>query len=597
MNAETLKTQYRKCRRSAWGFMIFAVVAVVFLINLPIYREPLYLLCAGVCIVLAVRFRRGRPPLPDAPTAEALDASRELYDRVHKAALGWMFAGFFIAAALVFSALAVSVYNSKPQELVEFFQSNLTIFEILIVLIGKNILLSRWTTPFADADMHRRYRRYMIVCALLSAVWWALVLIALGIFNTASYFTFYVAAALYGGMALLFNMRWRGKCVYRNFTFSKVRLGIALAVVAVLAFYVFIQRDVWLTQPYINRVPNVSVEGDAIRYDDDTGIYTITNEHGGDFKVLQLTDIHLGGSYSSYINDLKALKACFALIDYARPDLVVVTGDLCFPMGISSFSLNNTAPVMQFAAFMRNTGIPWAFTYGNHDTEAVAATDQDSLDALYRSLSYKTSKNLLYPYIQPDIMGRNNQLIEVRNADGTLNTALFLIDSNAYTGTKLNEYDYIHDDQVDWYAAHVERLSAEAGHTVSSMAFFHIPLQQYRTAYELYEAGSDEVKWFFGSNDEKLINKVCCSDYPSNLFVRMVELGSTKATFCGHDHYNYMSLQYRGIRLTYGMSIDYLVMPGIARDTKQRGGTLITLHPDSSFDITQIPLTGIAVEA
>ena len=39
--------------------------------------------------------------------------------------------------------------------------------------------------------------------------------------------------------------------------------------------------------------------------------------------------------------------------------------------------------------------------------------------------------------------------------------------------------------------------------------------------------------------------------------------------------------------------IDYLVMPGIARDTKQRGETLITSHKDSSVDIKQIPLTSI----
>ena len=38
------------------------------------------------------------------------------------------------------------------------------------------------------------------------------------------------------------------------------------------------------------------------------------------------------------------------------------------------------------------------------------------------------------------------------------------------------------------------------------------------------------------------------------------------------------------------MSIDYLVMPGIARDIDQRGATLITSHKDSSIDIKQIPL-------
>lgn len=30
--------------------------------------------------------------------------------------------------------------------------------------------------------------------------------------------------------------------------------------------------------------------------------------------------------------------------------------------------------------------------------------------------------------------------------------ALFLMDSNDYIdGGKINEYDYIHDDQVEWY--------------------------------------------------------------------------------------------------------------------------------------------------
>jgi hypothetical protein len=262
-------------------------------------------------------------------------------------------------------------------------------------------------------------------------------------------------------------------------------------------------------------------------------------------------------------------------------------------VGYASFSFNNTAPVQQFAAFMRNTGIPWAFTYGNHDTESYAASSENSLNELYKSLSWKTSRTLMYPYVQPDIMGRNNQLIELRNADGSLNQGLFLIDSNAYTGEGLNKYDYIHDDQVDWYRDEVLRMSEEAGHTVPSMVFFHIPLQQYRTAYQLYEQGSDQVIWYFGENNEEMMDKVCCSDYPSSMFDVARELGSTTGFFCGHDHYNNMSLEYEGIRLTYGMSIDYLAMPGIARDTDQRGATLITIHDNGSTDIKQVPLSSV----
>jgi hypothetical protein len=91
-----------------------------------------------------------------------------------------------------------------------------------------------------------------------------------------------------------------------------------------------------------------------------------------------------------------------------------------------------------------------------------------------------------------------------------------------------------------------------------------------------------------------MIDKVCCSDYPSSLFDRMVELGSTSGTFCGHDHYNNMSLEYRGIRLTYGMSIDYLAMPGIEKDTAQRGAELITILRDGSWDVYQLPLTRLS---
>lgn len=263
-------------------------------------------------------------------------------------------------------------------------------------------------------------------------------------------------------------------------------------------------------------------------------------------------------------------------------------------MGIMSYSLNNRAPIVQFAAFMRNLGIPWAFTYGNHDTEAMSVITDEQFDELLKSLSYRTSKNLLYPYIQSDIYGRSNQLIEIRNNDGTLMQALFLLDSNDYIpGGSLNEYDYIHDDQVNWYQKQVERLSKQEGYTIPSMLFFHIPLQEYREAYELYEDNSDEVTYYYGEIGETMIDKICASKYPSKLFDTAVKLNSTKAMFCGHDHYNNLSVEYQGIRLTYGYSIDYLAMPGIEDDTKQRGATLITIAKDGTFTIDPYRLIDI----
>lgn len=178
-------------------------------------------------------------------------------------------------------------------------------------------------------------------------------------------------------------------------------------------------------------------------------------------------------------------------------------------------------------------------------------------------------------------------MIEVRSSDGSLMQALFLIDSNDYVESGgINEYDYIHDDQVEWYKRMVKRLSQQEGYTVPSMIFTHIPLREYKEANDLYESGSDEVTYYYGILGETMIDKICCSEYESRLFDTAVELGSTKAVFCGHDHYNNQSLEYKGIRLTYGYSIDYLAMPGIAQDTEQRGATLITVGKDGRFTIT-----------
>lgn len=384
----------------------------------------------------------------------------------------------------------------------------------------------------------------------------------------------------------------RRRLIFKKKIIFKSGIVTIIVVIFVFGGVAYLRRDTWYIQTYINSVPYVEHNVNGIEYDEATGIYTITKSKD-DFKILHLTDIHLGGSLYSYDKDICALEACYEEILYTHPDLVIVTGDICYPLGVISMSLNNSSPVYQFATFMRNIGIPWAFAYGNHDTEKIAAASKEEINEIYKSLSYKTSKNLLYPYIQPEITGRNNQIIVIRNSDGTFNNALFLLDSNAYTGEGINSYDYIHDDQVEWYANEVKRLSKEEGKMIKSLAFFHIPLQEYRTAYELYARGSSEVKYFCGENYKGIINTVNCSKYPSKLFSTMKKLGSTTGVFCGHDHYNNISLEYQGIRLTYGMSIDYLAMPGIARRNKQRGGELITLHRDGSWDLEQIPLMNI----
>lgn len=593
------KKAFGKARRRIYAASFFFMCVFSYVFSLVAWQNPFFLLLIAAAAAIGLLFVKKSDKIKkqfsianSSYLCDAYEFLRIRYDKYAKRLINSTVLLFCLGAYLIFIILNM---NMKFEEGMQNLFSYVYIFGAFVYVFCKNLLCKRFVDSVMSKEITEKYHSQVRKITLVSAVYWVIALTALIVLGRGSEMIlnwFLAVMSLYLIALLVYDLTVRKSLVFRNIVINKKRIAVFGVAAAVCFTYNFMQLDSYYIQPYISTVSPVSDNKNEISYNDDTGVYTITSD-GGDFKILQLTDIHLGGSAVSATKDLKALEACSKLIQYTKPDFVIITGDLTFPMGIMSFSVNNYTPVRQFCEFMRNIGVPWAFTYGNHDTESMATNSAEEIDELFKSLSYKTSGNLLYPYTQPGIYGRSNQMIEIRNSDGSLNQALFLIDSNSYTGSGVNDYDYIHDDQVDWYKRNVERLNEEEGKDVSSMLFFHIPLQEYRTAYELYEQGSGEVKYFFGENGEEMIDKVCCSDYPSKLFDTAEELGSTKAMFCGHDHYNNLSVEYRGIRLTYGMSIDYLAMPGINKDTEQRGATLITLRENSDFDIEQIKLTDI----
>ncbi|MBR2479946.1 MAG: hypothetical protein IKB56_01430, partial [Clostridia bacterium] len=91
---------------------------------------------------------------------------------------------------------------------------------------------------------------------------------------------------------------------------------------------------------------------------------------------------------------------------------------------------------------------------------------------------------------------------------------------------------------------------------------------------------------YYGKAKEK-DEKVCCSVPEDEFFETALELGSTQGIFCGHDHVNFWSMEYKGIRLTYGMSIDHLAYIGIENEHEQRGGTIITISTEGEMTIEQ----------
>ncbi len=333
------------------------------------------------------------------------------------------------------------------------------------------------------------------------------------------------------------------------------------------------------------------------------GHYSFTTDN--DFKVVQITDLHLGGGFLSVTEDKKALNAVAAMLSYEKPDLVVFSGDQAFAVPYIAATFNNKSAHKILATFMEQLGVYYTVVFGNHDTEAYDYYNRANIANFYadEALTY-----CLFEKGPSDIFGEGNQVIEVRNSDNLISQAIFFLDSNMYLdddplGIKWH-YDHVHQDQIDWYAAEVDKLSAHNQQifiehplyllkhnvlnytTVKSILFQHIPIMEYRTAWnELLAnnmANTANVHYNYGEAGETDLISYA-PEGEDEVFETILEKGSTKAMFVGHDHLNNFSINYKGIELNYGMSIDYLAYSNIDNYGSQRGCKVITLKPNTTY--------------
>ncbi len=342
----------------------------------------------------------------------------------------------------------------------------------------------------------------------------------------------------------------------------------------------------------IESFEQVEIENRLVPVEDENGYWTFTTDR--DFKVLQLTDIHIGAGWMCHGKDLKALNAVAAMVTAEKPDLVIATGDIAYPIPPQAGTDDNLAAAKLFAALMEKLGVYWTVTFGNHDTEAYSDYDREEIANFYENSGFKYC---LFKSGPEDIDGYGNSIINIKNSKGEITQSLFTIDSHAYLNHDIlgfgYNYDNVHENQVEWYRNCVKKLT-DYNKSVSDMenpvpkstVFLHIPLREYQDAwYEYMNNGfkdTENVKLLEGIAGEGGII-VYPGDGEDTLFETMLELGSTKAVFCGHDHENNFSLEYKGIQLSYGMSIDYLAYIGISNRGAQRGCKVITYSPDGSF--------------
>lgn len=301
-----------------------------------------------------------------------------------------------------------------------------------------------------------------------------------------------------------------------------------------------------------------------------------------DFVILQLTDIHIAGSIFTVKGDRQAIYAVTEIVQNTQPDLIVLTGDSLFPM-IYKGNINNKLTTKMLGTLFEGFGIPWTLAFGNHDAESFTLWNKDKQIAHYESLQnclVTKGKN----FDGDSKNSKGNFVIELKNKDGSLNQALFMMDCNGYDGGMFS-YNYLRDQQVSWYEGEIDRLNTKfqktANEPIKSMLFTHIPLFEYRTAYDLAKAGDKSAKLLRDGKNEN----ICSTDKQvGKMFDAIINKKSTRAVFVGHDHVNTFAVDYTKdnftVALCYSKSIDFVAYSKIDKQTEQRGAQLIYCSDD-----------------
>lgn len=256
------------------------------------------------------------------------------------------------------------------------------------------------------------------------------------------------------------------------------------------------------------------------------------NENGK-FKIVQFADIQDGPKMNK-----KTLVLMNQILDYEKPDLVILTGDnldcRCKTKEDVITAIKNIASPME----KRN--IYWATVFGNHDAEQNKLTEEEMMK-LYMSYPKNISE------FGPNNLGRigNYNLLIKGSSSKAPEFNIYLLNSGRYAASKIGGYDWVNFNQITWYRNTCEALKNKYEKTIPALMFFHIPLPEFKTAFN--------EKVLSGNKNEE----ECSPKLNSGLFTSIVEMGDVRGIFVGHDHTNDYVALLNGIKLGFARNVGY----------------------------------------
>ncbi len=260
----------------------------------------------------------------------------------------------------------------------------------------------------------------------------------------------------------------------------------------------------------------------------------------GTFRLLQINDFQ-----DNHNTNAKSAAFLDAVLDHYQPDLVVLVGDQLMHGNSMTVEQMQTALHNELQP-MEDRGIPFLYTYGNHDHDHNATLDRDGMAALYDaySMSYATHNG-------PDAGTYNNVIY---GADGVMpKLNIYMMDSNEWYGDF--SMSGVNAAQVQWYKDTGNALKAQnGGEMVPSLVFQHIPVKEMFKFLKEVPAGTpgavdskfgpeyyvlDDAAEFIGDRTVMKENIAC--ENPSKItgqYEAWVEQGDIIGAYFGHDHVN-----------------------------------------------------------
>ncbi|KAL6414308.1 putative inactive purple acid phosphatase 16 [Ilyonectria robusta] len=308
----------------------------------------------------------------------------------------------------------------------------------------------------------------------------------------------------------------------------------------------------------------------------------------GTFQLSIFEDLHFGeNAWDAWgpQQDINSVQVLNKVLDFDRPDLVVLNGDLI--TGENTYLENSTDYLDMIVGPMVERGLTWASTYGNHDYQ-VNVTGKTILERERRWPNARTTQMVFGREA-----GVSNYYLPVypSNCTETAKCApellLWFFDSRGGfyfqewndDGSEVGQPNWVDSSVVNWFRQTNQALVTQHGKAIPSLAFVHIPT--YASLMLQTKSGIDGNRQPGINDDYPLAPQAqgWCSDGRNDgscsyggqdtAFMQAItETTGLMALFSGHDHgdtwcYKWdslvpgMTVKGNGINMCFGQHSGY----------------------------------------